>query len=549
MTLVPLASLREGPNIRRVPPNPDAQKGLENSIAASGILQAMIARHVRVDEDTLSETDLEIVLGFRRLRAAQKLKLAEVPIDVREMTDAEVRMAQLIENIQREDMHPVDQWKAVREIMLDGVDLDVAAKQLGMDARTIRRMDQLGRLNRLFLELCQIRMPQEHQIRIIANAPAKKQQEVAKGRDLVVQRGDVETVQWDLIAQRCRTDRISRSVALFDWEKAKFAWDEDLYAQPGDPDQFTTMEVDRFLKLQQAAMITRVKALAEARGMKDRVQLATVNNRGDVVIPHGYTRVFGGNPEKLKRHEVAFHGLLPNGEIGVVIGLDAKAAKAATKKKLAGNGSTSASHPDPDADPEDNDQDPASTESPPEDATVTKEGLRLIAVAKTTAIQAQLTRRPMDAKEVIRLLLIAFACDNVTVRGEHYTVHRFNDVVAKLLEPGGNPLDLAEAEITALGALVIRRVVAFHGPNAASGTNSGAAGEIIGHLVDAGQAFGRFDTAEFLKTVNAETLRAAALTAEIKPPKSVAALRDQLVGKLPAWRPPGAVFGAPAPRA
>jgi len=62
----------------------------------------------------------EVVAGSRRFRAAQKLQLTEVPANIQSLSDTEAREVQIIENLQRADVHPLDEGKAYRELMEKG---------------------------------------------------------------------------------------------------------------------------------------------------------------------------------------------------------------------------------------------------------------------------------------------------------------------------------------------------------------------------------------------------------------------------------------------
>lgn len=547
MPHVPLDSLVEGPNIRRIPPSKVATAGLLSSIRERGILQSLVARPAGAGH-------LEVILGQRRFAAAKTLGFVEVPVEIVEMSDAEVRSAQLVENIQRETMHPVDQWAAVKEIMLDGVTLDAAAAQLGMGSRQIRQMEQLGRLNKLFLKYCEIQMPEEFQLRAIAAAPIKLQNSVAKMPGLISQRGDLETVNWHMIHAGCRVTRVLRSSAIFDLKD--LPWEEDLFAQPDADDQFYTTNVEKFLTLQSKALIAKVKLLTDSR---KRAALALVDRHGRVQLPKGFSQNHGGNPDKLKRNETAFYTLQPSGRITVIVGVDSKAEKEAAKKKSAGGSRGRATDepvadeadPDADTDPQAADHDDSEPEEEAGRGPVTKEGQRLIAIAKQNAFREVLNEpKRMSCLKIMQLLVLALNCDNVTVRGEAYKTETFQDLATLLLEPGGNlNPTLSEDDIAQVGQAALNRIVKFVGPQATQGSGSGFPGETIGHLVGAERHLARFDTEEMLRTISAEPLRQAAKAADITTPvKSVKALRDMLEGKLPNWRPAGAAFGAVAPR-
>jgi len=78
----------------------DAMKELAESIRANGVLQPLLVRPV-------TERRFEIVFGARRYRGSLLAEKETVPVCIREMTDAQVLEAQLVENLQRQDVHPL----------------------------------------------------------------------------------------------------------------------------------------------------------------------------------------------------------------------------------------------------------------------------------------------------------------------------------------------------------------------------------------------------------------------------------------------------------
>jgi len=78
----------------------DAMQELAESIRANGVLQPLLVRPV-------NERRFEIVFGARRYRGSVIAERETVPVCIREMTDAQVLEAQLVENLQRQDVHPL----------------------------------------------------------------------------------------------------------------------------------------------------------------------------------------------------------------------------------------------------------------------------------------------------------------------------------------------------------------------------------------------------------------------------------------------------------
>ena len=107
--------------IEKVHPNPDQPRRrfeetdleeLTNSIAEKGILQPLIVR-----PDPTERGTYQIVAGERRWRAAQRAKLHQVPVVIREFDDTEALEVAIIENIQRADLNAVEEAAGYRQLM------------------------------------------------------------------------------------------------------------------------------------------------------------------------------------------------------------------------------------------------------------------------------------------------------------------------------------------------------------------------------------------------------------------------------------------------
>ncbi|HRN62855.1 MAG TPA: ParB/RepB/Spo0J family partition protein, partial [Luteimonas sp.] len=99
----------------------DAEKltELSESIKAQGVIQPIVVR-------MLPDRTYEIIAGERRWRASREAGLAEIPVVVREVDDRTVVAMALIENIQREDLNPLEEAQALQRL-IDEFDLTHAA--------------------------------------------------------------------------------------------------------------------------------------------------------------------------------------------------------------------------------------------------------------------------------------------------------------------------------------------------------------------------------------------------------------------------------------
>jgi ParB family chromosome partitioning protein len=112
---------------------------LVRSIQTHGIIEPLLVRQVG--------DGYELVAGERRLRAAQRAGIKEVPAIIVEIDDKQSLEIALIENLQREDLNPVDEARAYQMLMdAFGHSPDIIAQQVGKDRSTISNLLRLLRL-------------------------------------------------------------------------------------------------------------------------------------------------------------------------------------------------------------------------------------------------------------------------------------------------------------------------------------------------------------------------------------------------------------------
>jgi len=123
-TLVDVASIDPNPYQPRRTFNDEELEGLADSIKQYGIIQPLTVRH--------KGERYELISGERRWRAAQKAGLTQVPVYLRDSTDSEVRVMALIENIQREDLNPIEIAECYKQIVDEvGLTHDELAQKIG----------------------------------------------------------------------------------------------------------------------------------------------------------------------------------------------------------------------------------------------------------------------------------------------------------------------------------------------------------------------------------------------------------------------------------
>lgn len=120
--LIPLSDLRESPTNPRKHFHAKAMDELTESVRQQGVVQPIVARFNPTDNEIL----YEIVTGARRYRASKAAGLATIPAIVRQLSDTAVIEIQMIENLQREDIHPLDEAQGY-QTLIDKTGLEIGA--------------------------------------------------------------------------------------------------------------------------------------------------------------------------------------------------------------------------------------------------------------------------------------------------------------------------------------------------------------------------------------------------------------------------------------
>lgn len=125
--------------------DPAALSELAESIRAHGILQPLLVR--RVPGASLDGESYQLVAGERRWRAARMAGLSEVPVVVKEMTEEEVLEFALIENLQREDLNPLEEAQGYQRLVKTfGLTQEEVAKKVGRSRSAVANSLRLLKL-------------------------------------------------------------------------------------------------------------------------------------------------------------------------------------------------------------------------------------------------------------------------------------------------------------------------------------------------------------------------------------------------------------------
>ncbi len=137
---VPLSRVRPADRQPRTEFDDRAVEELSLSIRENGIIQPIVVREVEPG-------DYVIIAGERRWRAAARAGLQVIPVVVREETESSAYQLALIENIQREDLRPLEEAEAYRHLLeAKGLTQEALASRVGKDRATIANSLRLLRL-------------------------------------------------------------------------------------------------------------------------------------------------------------------------------------------------------------------------------------------------------------------------------------------------------------------------------------------------------------------------------------------------------------------
>ncbi|MBM4350989.1 MAG: ParB/RepB/Spo0J family partition protein [Deltaproteobacteria bacterium] len=153
---------------------------LAETIKEKGILDPLMVRRIN--------GGYELIAGERRWRAAQKAGLREVPVIVREADDREVLEISLIENLQREDLNPVEEAEGFRDL-IEKFDIshEEASRRVGKDRTTITNALRLLKLSaEIKNHLIQDRITAGHARAILSLESREKQKELC---GLIIRKG------------------------------------------------------------------------------------------------------------------------------------------------------------------------------------------------------------------------------------------------------------------------------------------------------------------------------------------------------------------------
>jgi ParB family chromosome partitioning protein len=168
---LPVEHLQRGQYQPRIDMRQDSLEELAASIRAQGVVQPIVARPLSIKD---GNQRYEIIAGERRWRAAQMAGLAEIPAVIRDVPDEAAIAMALIENIQRENLNPLEEARAldrlIREFDLTHAEAAQAVGRSRASVSNLLRLQDLCEKVKPLLEDRQIEMGHARALLGISNA-------------------------------------------------------------------------------------------------------------------------------------------------------------------------------------------------------------------------------------------------------------------------------------------------------------------------------------------------------------------------------------------
>ncbi|MCA1867935.1 ParB/RepB/Spo0J family partition protein [Agrobacterium genomosp. 3] len=479
-------------DIRQSKSSPQADALLLATVKAVGIIQPPV-----VSPQVDGGNGYLIQAGHRRVQAAIAAGLDEIEVVVSEAANDNGAMRSMVENIAREPLNPVDQWRGIERLVALGWTEEAIAVALSLPVRQIRKLRLLANVLPAMLDqMARGDMPNEQKLRTIASASLDDQKQVWKANK--PKKGD--TVSWWQIANGLsKTKMFARDASFGDDLRDAYGieWADDLFG-PADQDNRFTTNVEAFLGAQQEWM---------TNNLPRKGTILDVNNFGQPELPKKAERVYG---KPGKGDQTGFY-LDRDGKVQTV-------HYRMPEPKPAKGGSVVTD----DGTPVD---DTTGAKQRPD---VTQKGHDMIGDFRTDALHDALARAPIEDDMLMALLVLAFAGQNVRVdsgaSGALYGGARFGRHAARLFTDDGRlSFDMDTVRVAARAALIdvlsCRRGM----------SNSGVVSRIAGEAIGADAFLPDMGSEEFLVCLSRQALEVEARDAGIEPKARVRETRAALV--------------------
>jgi len=265
-TLLPIDQIAPNPHQPRRSFDEETLVGLADSIREVGVLQPLLVR--------ASGEQFELIAGERRLRAAKRAGLTEVPVVVRTADDLASLEQALVENLHRQDLNPLDEAAAYQQLIEDfGYTQDQVAQRVGRSRATVANLLRLFQLTPAVQKLVGDELLTAGHAKALLGHPDRAYQE-ALARRAVAEGLSVRDVE-QLVRERLDLERGPA-------ERASSGASEDESARDDSTDTgSSTGSADR-PKLRPPGLLELEELLADR--LDTKVAISMTARRGKVVV-------------------------------------------------------------------------------------------------------------------------------------------------------------------------------------------------------------------------------------------------------------------------
>ncbi len=495
LTKVDPRALKDNPDrSRQTKSSPQADALLLATIKAVGVVQPPV-----IAPETGGGNGFIIDSGHRRVKQAIAAGLEEIDVIVVEASNDNGAMRSMVENLAREALNPVDQWRAIERLVALGWTEEAIAVALALPVRQIKKLRLLANVLPAMLDqMAKGDMPNEQQLRTIAAAALDEQRQVWKKHK--PSKGDPQ-VSWWSVAQALQKKRMYARDASFGDDLAQaygIEWAEDLFAQADQENRYTT-NVEAFLGAQQEWMTNNLPK----KGI-----ITEVNSWGQAELPKKAERVHG----KPGKGDCTAMYLDREGRVQTVH------YRMPDLKKPKGNSADGSDGAD--------DGDVGSVAKARPD--VTRKGIEMIGDYRTDALHEALGRAPIEDDTLMALLILAFTGQNVSVTtgagGVYYGHSRLARHAVALFDAEGHlACDTDTLRVAARSMLI--EVLSCR----ENATKSGIVARVAGETIGANAFLPNMGTDDFLSCLSRPALEASCKDTPVLPRQRVRDTRAALV--------------------
>ncbi|MFK7975274.1 MAG: ParB/RepB/Spo0J family partition protein [Halioglobus sp.] len=180
---LPVDVIQRGKYQPRRDMEPEALQELANSIRAQGVMQPIVVRPI-------SDKKYEIIAGERRWRATQQAGLESIPVVIRDVSDEAAIAMALIENIQREDLNPIEEAASLQRLQKEfELTQEEVAKAVGKSRSTVANMLRLMTLQPDVMRLVEhgdLEMGHAKALLALSSADQSRAAQTVVGKELTV---------------------------------------------------------------------------------------------------------------------------------------------------------------------------------------------------------------------------------------------------------------------------------------------------------------------------------------------------------------------------